>query len=460
MTSQDVRSILNLPQAGPSQHSAPRRAAPAARKPDGISRELYALIGDNAPSLAEAQASLAAVKYRERPSVRAKKVHWEWREFTPSARQENPVKLGHWARVTDEDPDASVEYFGKFNLNGPSVMEYSQYEYDQYLADPNWSPHETAYLFEILREYDLRFVVAADRYDYVGPSGSKRRSIEEMKDRYYAICRRLLRNRTATDPQAQQQLIHSYSFDKTREENRKKYASNLFHLTASEVAEEEALYVEVKRLEQNERRFRADRDELMRSVMGMDSGLIQLDNPSMESVLGVDKNKKKRRLEEESAGPSTPAVQAPPKMAKNPAFDAAHCIYHVPPPPVLPHTSHLASKHPIHVPVYLRSTKLPAPKQTAAIRITELLNELGISAQKLVMPTRQNIEMFDGLLVASGALVDMKRQVDRVEQELRTVRAQKEGLEPAAVVAPQARADSVTSTDTSLTNNRQSRPPL
>jgi DNA methyltransferase 1-associated protein 1 len=75
MSSQDVRSILNLPAAGPS---APRERKSAAgpRKPDGISRELYALIGDNAPSLAEAQASIAAVKYRDRPKLKAKKVKW------------------------------------------------------------------------------------------------------------------------------------------------------------------------------------------------------------------------------------------------------------------------------------------------------------------------------------------------------------------------------------------------
>ncbi|KAK8850634.1 hypothetical protein IAR55_004553 [Kwoniella newhampshirensis] len=116
-----------------------------------------------------------------------------------------------------------------------------------------------------------------------------------------------------------------------------------------------------------------------------------------------------------------------------------------------PHTSHLASKHPIHQPVYLRSTKLPLPKPTAAIRITELLNELGISAHKLVMPTRGNLEIFESLLQAASALIDMKRQVDRVEQELRTVRAQREGLVP---FERKVRSDSIASTDTTTTNRR------
>jgi DNA methyltransferase 1-associated protein 1 len=87
-------------------------------------------------------------------------------------------------------------------------------------------------------------------------------------------------------------------------------------------------------------------------------------------------------------------------------------------------------RHPAHIPAFLRSTKIPAPKSTAAIRITELLGELGISASRLIMPTRENIEVFDGLLTAAGGLIDMKRQVDRVEQEVRTMRAQSSGFIP------------------------------
>lgn len=127
-------------------------------------------------------------------------------------------RLGHYVRVTDEDPHARVDYFGSFNMYGPSVMEYSQFEYDQHLTDPNWSPHETTYLFDLLREYDLRFIIAADRYEYKGPTGMgnvKRRSVEEIKERYYTICRRLIRTRPTSDPQVQQQQLAQYSFDKS-----------------------------------------------------------------------------------------------------------------------------------------------------------------------------------------------------------------------------------------------------
>ncbi len=74
-----------------------------------------------------------------------------------------------------------MAYFHKFNQTGPSIMEYSQYEYDQHLVDNSWTPHETSYLFELLKQYDLRFVVAADRYEYMGPRGegpASKRSVE------------------------------------------------------------------------------------------------------------------------------------------------------------------------------------------------------------------------------------------------------------------------------------------
>lgn len=33
----------------------------------------------------------------------------EWTEFTPAARSDNPVRLRHWACITDSDPNASGE---------------------------------------------------------------------------------------------------------------------------------------------------------------------------------------------------------------------------------------------------------------------------------------------------------------------------------------------------------------
>jgi hypothetical protein len=82
MSSSDVRSILDLPSredhasSSTYQQNPPRRSVSTVKKPDGISRELYALIGDNAPFLAETQAALSATKYRERPKPKIKDARW------------------------------------------------------------------------------------------------------------------------------------------------------------------------------------------------------------------------------------------------------------------------------------------------------------------------------------------------------------------------------------------------
>lgn len=42
----------------------------------------------------------------------------------------------------------------------------------------------------------------------------KERTIEELKDRYYSVCRKLIRARPASDETAKQALLQSYAFDK------------------------------------------------------------------------------------------------------------------------------------------------------------------------------------------------------------------------------------------------------
>lgn len=119
----DVRSILSLPTplaAGPSQ---PRKqpGTERARKPEGISRELYSLIGPSAPTLAAAQ--LAKPRLKQKPNLGGGgRVKWcvlfvdialcntsnivtrEWRSFNNGGRTDS-LKLSHWEKAST-DPDA------------------------------------------------------------------------------------------------------------------------------------------------------------------------------------------------------------------------------------------------------------------------------------------------------------------------------------------------------------------
>jgi DNA methyltransferase 1-associated protein 1 len=65
-----------------------------------------------------------------------------------------------------------------------------------------------------------------------------------------------------------------------REVTRKKYVQELGNKTHEQILEEEALYIELKKLEQKERQFRREREELLRTLLGDQSGLpdIQVDD--------------------------------------------------------------------------------------------------------------------------------------------------------------------------------------
>ena len=108
-------------------------------------------------------------------------VPWVWRYFQNSARNDN-IRLSHWVKVAD---DPSRDYpFAKFDKK-INLVEYTDEEYDKYLQDEHWTKIETDHLFDLCRQFDLRFPVIADRFE-----GNK--TLEEMKERYYSVSRLML----------------------------------------------------------------------------------------------------------------------------------------------------------------------------------------------------------------------------------------------------------------------------
>lgn len=346
---------------GPSTLSAATSSKRSKETIEGIPRELYALIGDSAPSLAAVRKELGLDKtktsggigFRERSKGKKNRVTWEWSLFTPAHHSATDLQLGHWRKKLDgiQLPDARDDGFAAYGHaeGSPNVMQYSQTEYEQHLTAPDWSAQETAYMFSLLQAYDLRFHIVADRYAYLpqgGRSGQdqkyewpppliplkagkgariptrdmrerrstrsvgatpapaesrystpihsddssqrpgpihsdvKRRTMEEIKHRYYSICRKLIRTRPAADEAVKEKLLRAYEFDKDREVARKNQANALFHLTKAQIQEEEALYVELKKMEQNERKYKAEREELMKLVAGLESGVFSPAGPA------------------------------------------------------------------------------------------------------------------------------------------------------------------------------------
>ncbi|OJT07101.1 SWR1-complex protein 4 [Trametes pubescens] len=422
----DVRSILSIPTPSASTSTPQQKkpqAAERAKKPDGIPRELYALIGPSAPAIAT---QFAKPRLKQKPNLGSGgRVKWEWRPFKNAARSDG-LRLSHWAKGSTE-PDADYPW-AKYNIQTAEYV-YSQDEYSRLLEDQEWTKEETDYLFKLVREYDGRFYVVHDRYDY--PHADPRfspRTLEDIKDRYFSVCRKLVRNRPwAGDEASKNALLSSLSFDKSREITRKQYVKDLETRTPEQIIEEDALYLELEKLKENERRFRKDRDELLRTLLGIESGLpdLPIDDEGLQGP-SVEPKKKKKGVASsvEPQTPITPSAsnvislaqpQPPKKTAKSAAYDILHCITRT--------DASQATKAP-HQPVHLRSTKIPAVKPPGATqRVAQVLNEIGISHNRLVMPTAENIARMEPVLSSANSVVDMKKSLDKVEQDLRIAKA-------------------------------------
>ena len=181
---------------------------PKIKKPMGISREAYALMGTQGlPPLMPNQggsggmgggvAGSGGLDRAGTPGADSRQggfkqkrasgpARWEWRAFTNSARKDpawGVLKLHHWQ---PKDADALTDYsFALLNkqLNVPS---YGDGDYDSFLTAPGWTRMETDHLFDLARRLDLRWPVVADRYELL-----PRKDAAALTARFYDVCARL-----------------------------------------------------------------------------------------------------------------------------------------------------------------------------------------------------------------------------------------------------------------------------
>ena len=494
MSSSDVRDIMSLPARAAGESS--RAQVPASRapptlpgdarpkqRPEGMSRELYALLGPNAPSLVmsgmaapdeQATALPFQPKFQRKSLASVRK--WAWTPFRNPARDDTPSMSGepsaddamltdkparcglvlhHWKPVPvgggadDEASDdiALDDAWAPFNTSS-QVFHYTTDEYTQHLQDADWTREETDYLIEMCDAYDLRFIVIADRYEWPG----KQRSMEDLKARYYTICRRLLRERISNeDIETRHNQLQTYAYDRQQETERKQAVQKLFSRTPEQLAEEEALYVEARRLEQNEAKFAKERADLLRLLGSFDD--VPTCSPATVAAVGAgliwpgsgyqdaptDDKKSKRRRTDAAASPSKSKSDA-----KQALFDAQHMITRFSTsgpevlrtpyphlmgtpsasPPVVQSAAGTKSESSAHHGAYLRSTRMLTFRPNQYARVLQALAELHppIGA-RLVFPTATNIEKWETLLGAVAGDLEVKKQLDRVEAEYQVVQA-------------------------------------
>lgn len=345
--------------------------------------------------------------------------------------------MHHWERKTEQNEDLSYK-FAKFNVS-VDVPGYTDGEYEV-LKDPDWSREESDYLIELCREYDLRWPIITDRYEF---PNAKKRSMEDIKARYYFIQRALMELRTPHTKMNPQEAFQFelMKFDKEREVLRKNMAERQFNRTPEQCREEEMLLAELKRIVNMQERMAEDRKDLFQrlnypqptgtiSAYTGSQGLAHLRDML---VANSDKNKKRKSIamaaqdSGNSQQPSTPAASERNAPAASSQREAAPKQKNVRKLSEEEEKIYGVSYHDrLSSGVKLRSAMVPAnPKGVSVQKVTQALQQLGI-APRLTMPTIRTVRKYEELQTSVAALLDAKKLLDKVEQELRVLKAQQD----------------------------------
>ncbi|XP_062509337.1 DNA methyltransferase 1-associated protein 1-like isoform X2 [Corticium candelabrum] len=365
----------------------------AFKRPEGMARELYALLyseNKDIPSLAQSSSG-SGYKQNKAQLGRSRVREWKWMAFTNLARNDGAI-LHHWRRKVDGDKPYP---FSKFNKTVDVPMYTTEeYKYLQEEYPTSWSKEETDYLFDLCRRFDLRFPIIHDQYN---TSDFSTRSIEALKDHYYSVCRRLAKVRGLSGEQVSQ----ACHFDAQHETDRKAHLEKLFARTQEQVDEEEYLSAELKRIDQRKKEREKKQQDLQKIIAAADNTERQMTRTPKKAA------QKKKAISNSSS--LVPSLQ-----------EEVPSVVEVAPKSVEKSGG-----------VYVRSIKLKmqaslGQKKTKVIEA--LLEEFGIGLNP--MPTEQVCNEFAELRNDLSLLLDLKTAADSCEYEVQTLRHRYEGLTP------------------------------
>ncbi|KAI4167312.1 MAG: hypothetical protein LQ343_007315 [Gyalolechia ehrenbergii] len=485
MTTADVRDMLGLASDAQPKIRPPKKAKQEVkgRRPGGLEREIVALHGDRpAPPLAINEVA----KYKEKPRRPQRIRHWELTPFHNQARSDGLIlKHWHWrddgnttafpstpadSHAASEEQDERItkpatEYpYAKYDIRVDKPI-YNQEQYNMKLRSEDWTKDETDYLVDLAYEFDLRWVIIADRYDYKAPQSAhegeamamtvltKHRTMEDLKARYYQVAAiAMTLSNPMTSMSEAEFAVHEKmtKFDPVLETRRKQFAEGMLSRSPEEVQEEEILLMELKRIVKNEEKFIQERQELYARLEMIPSqgsaavnrsyeGLSQL----LKQLMEAERNKRKRMLGDGSSTPANGAsgpnaggpgdrgqrqsIGGPDKRTSLSASqgqrqlsardEARYGITH--------HERLTAGVQFRHEKV----VKLSQAKSNAqTTKIAAALTELGIPA-RIYMPTAKTTNEYERLIQNINVLLDVRKIREKIDAEIRVLQAQ---LEPKA----------------------------
>ncbi|KAK4692613.1 DNA methyltransferase 1-associated protein 1, partial [Lecanoromycetidae sp. Uapishka_2] len=486
MMGSDARDMMGLPSAGPPKPTPAKTPKPKIKGPTGISREVMDLKFEGAPPI-----SIVAPKFKEKPKLPFKPRPWEDTPFGNSARKDGLV-LRHWRRkgdmtnigagmpVTPADSNAASEmetddkatttipdsYWAKYNVK-VERPKYTDEQYETHLKNDDWSKEETDYLVDLAIEFDLRWVLIADRYEYK-PSEqpkkeedsmaitlqSKPRTQEDLKARYYDVAAKAmvlhnpLSSMSSSEFDAHEKMT---KFEPTRETQRKQYAEQLMSRTKEERDEEEYLLKELSRIVANQEKLSAERKALYErletppgtsrgdystAIYQTSAGLTQL----MQNLIAQNKNKELEKKEKRRSAMEIGELQNGMDKSQRHSFiggDKRTSIgensgrrqltareeakYGV----VRPNERITAGVQFRHE----RITKAAIAKSgVQTTRIGNALTELKIPP-RLVMPTTKVVTEYEKLIEKIKELLEVRKATEKIDGEIKIWKAQKEQQE-------------------------------
>lgn len=541
MASLDVRDVLNLPQDGAASRPTKRAKTTAPRTNlKGLAREVQSLGGDNPIAIIP---EVSIFKRRRSQATKKAASRWELRPFKNSARGDDSLILRHWRRkengggdraATQENDDVPMEgadsdkqqqdrqqektaqsledsAFAKFNVH-VDVPQYTDDQYHSNLRRHDWTKEETDYLLDLVRDFDLRWALIWDRYEYTPtrPGGQMTngnsaavvpvpapRSMEDLKARYYEVAAKMM----AVQKPAQYMSQPEFSlyetmlkFDPHMEMQRKKFAANALSRSKEEAREEESLLLEVKRILARQERFNEERRDLYNrldfppsdhdiSTFKSSQGLETL----LKTLMTADKSKKRKSLmasdgsnlaapgsagangQQAPASATTPATAGSESRRESIAASSAiaqresAAVEKATPveAPSKPNNKKGGAAQPERRRLteqeeqvygvsyhdrlgsgptfrYEKVNKLFNHKSgQQQQRITNVLNELDVPS-RLTMPTAAVTSQFEQLVHTVTQLVDLRKQLDKLDGELKIENARRVEREKAQGLAAKA----------------------
>ncbi|KAA8578140.1 hypothetical protein FQN60_012968 [Etheostoma spectabile] len=313
------------------------------KRPEGMHREVYALLYSDKKDAPPLLPSDTTQGYRTvKAKLGCKKVRpWKWMPFTNPARRDGAI-FHHWRL-------------------------YSEQEYQMHLHDDGWTKAETDHLFDLCKRFDLRFVVVHDRYDH---QQYRKRSVEDLKERYYTICGKLTKVRAATGTEPK-----IYIFDAGHERRQEEY-----------------LIQELRKIETRKREREKKAQDLQKLIKAADT---------TTELRRAEKRVSKKKLPQkrETEKPAVPETAG----IKFPDFKSAG--------------------------VTLRSQRMKLPSSVGQKKIKaieQILLDQGVDLNP--MPTEEIVQMFNELRSDLVLLYELKQAHSNCEYEQQMLRHRYEAL--------------------------------